>query len=150
MEWSDIKIFLQVVRSHTMTEATSSLQMDHSTISRRIARLEREAGVSLFERAGRRLSLTDEGTRLVVAAEKLESIILREVMTLSEGGATIAGRVRIGATEDFGAHYLASRLASIAGEHAELELELVALPRSFSLATRAVDVLVTRDRPSSG
>lgn len=150
MEWSDIKIFLQVVRDGTMTEATNSLRMDHSTISRRIARLERSAGAPLFERAGRRLSITDEGKRLAAAAEKLESIILREVLSLSEIRATISGRVRIGTTEEFGAHYLAPRLSKIAGDHSELEIELVAMPRAFSLATREVDLVVTMDRPTTG
>jgi len=150
MEWSDIKVFLQVVRGGTMTEATASLRMDHSTISRRIARLEREAGVPLFERAGRRLAITPEGARMAEAAEKLESIILREVMSLSESRAAISGKVRIGCTEEFGAHYLAPRLSHIARGYPELDLELVALPRSFSLATREVDVVVTMDRPASG
>lgn len=150
MEWSDIKVFLQVVRDRTMSEATNSLRMDHSTISRRIARLEREAGVPLFERAGRRLAVTEEGMRLAEAAERLESIILREVMTLAETRSHIAGRVRVGATEEFGAHYLAARLAEIAEDHDELQLDLVAIPRNLSLATREVDVVITMDRPSSG
>ena len=150
MEWSDIKIFLQVVRDGTMTEATNSLRMDHSTISRRIARLERSAGAPLFERAGRRLSITVEGERLAAAAVKLESIILREVLCLSEIRAAISGRVRIGTTEEFGAHYLAPRLAKITGEHSGLEIELVAMPRAFSLATREVDLVVTMDRPTTG
>ncbi len=150
MEWSDIKVFLQVVRDRTMTEATNSLRMDHSTISRRIARLEREAGVPLFERAGRRLTITEEGMRLAESAGKLESIILREVMTLAETRSHISGRVRVGATEEFGAHYLAARLAEIVGDHDELQLDLVAIPRNLSLATREVDVVITMDRPSSG
>lgn len=150
MEWSDIKVFLQVVRDRTMSEATNSLRMDHSTISRRIARLEREAGVPLFERAGRRLAVTEEGMRLAEATEKLESIILREVMMLAETRSHIAGRIRMGATEELGAHYLAARLAEIAGDHDELQLDRVAIPRNLSLATREVDVVITMDRPSSG
>jgi DNA-binding transcriptional LysR family regulator len=150
MEWSDIRVFLQVVREGTMTAATSALRMDHSTISRRIARLEEETGVSLFERAGRRLTLTSEGDKLVLAAEKLESIIIRDVMSLSEDRKRITGQVRIGATEEFGAHYLAWRLAELTASHPGLEIELIALPRTFSLAAREVDVLVTLDRPLTG
>jgi DNA-binding transcriptional LysR family regulator len=150
MEWSDVRVFLQVVREGTMIAATASLRMDHSTISRRIARLEVETGVSLFDRAGRRLVLTAEGAQLVAAAEKMESIILREVMSISDGRDRIVGTVRIGTTEEFGAHYLASRLAGLTAAHPGLEIELVALPRSFSLATREVDLVVTLDRPATG
>jgi DNA-binding transcriptional LysR family regulator len=150
VEWSDIRVFLQVVRAGSMAAATGGLCMDHSTISRRIARLEREAGVPLFDRAGRRLVLTAEGDKLVLAAERLESIIIRDVMTLSEDHEHIAGHVRIGATEEFGGHYLASRLAELTAAHPELEIELVALPRNFSLTTREVDVVITLDRPLTG
>jgi DNA-binding transcriptional LysR family regulator len=150
MEWSDIRVFLQVVREGTMAAATSALRMDHSTISRRIARLEEETGVSLFERAGRRLALTAEGDKLVLAAERLESIIIRDVMSLSGDREHITGQVRIGATEEFGAHYLAWRLAELTASHPGLEIELMALPRTFSLAAREVDVLVTLDRPLTG
>jgi DNA-binding transcriptional LysR family regulator len=150
MEWSDIRVFLHVVRQGSMLAATGALRMDHSTVSRRIARLEREAGIQLFERSRRRLALTEEGEKLVVAAEKLESIILREIMSLSGERNRVAGPVRIGTTEEFGAHYLAPRLSALTAAHPDLEIELVALPRAFSLATREVDVVVTLDRPVKG
>ena len=150
MEWSDIRIFLHVVREGTMVAATGALRMDHSTISRRIARLEREAGFQLFERAGRRLALTEEGQKLAASAEKLESIILREILSLSEERDRIVGPVRIGTTEEFGAHYLAPRLFDLTANHPGLEVELVALPRAFSLGTREVDVVISLDRPETG
>jgi DNA-binding transcriptional LysR family regulator len=150
MEWSDIRVFLQVVRDGTMQAATGSLRLDHSTISRRISRLEREAGVTLFERAGRRLALTAEGEKLVVSAEKVESIVLREVMNLSGEMKQITGHVRIGTTEEFGAHYLAPRLSRLTDTYPDLEIELVASTRTLSLATREVDCVVTLDRPLQG
>jgi DNA-binding transcriptional LysR family regulator len=150
MEWSDIRIFLQVAREGAMARATTALEMDHSTISRRISRLEREAGAPLFERAGRRLVLTAEGDKMVLAAEKLESIILREVLCLSEQSAQIAGPVRVGAAEEFGAHYLARRLPSVMARHPELEIELVATSRHLSLAGREADILITPTRPVTG
>jgi DNA-binding transcriptional LysR family regulator len=150
MEWSDIRIFLQVVREGTMLGATAALRMDHSTISRRISRLEREAGVQLFERAGRRLAMTAEGEKLRASAEKLESIILSEILSLSGQRDQIVGPVRIGTTEEFGAHYLAPRLHALTQAHPGLEIELVALPRTFSLATREVDLVISLDRPANG
>jgi DNA-binding transcriptional LysR family regulator len=73
-------------------------------ISRRIARLEEQTGVPLFDRAGRRLSLTEAGARLLAAGEKVESIIIPDIMSLGESHREIAGRVRIGTSEGFGAH----------------------------------------------
>src|SRR6201991_3859129 len=150
MEWGDIRVFLQVARSGQMAGASKALGLDHSTISRRIARLEEQTGVPLFDRAGRRLSLTEAGAKLLVAAEKLESIILRDVMSLGESRQEIAGRVRIGTSEGFGAHYLAKRLPIMMVAYPGLEIELVALPRNYSLGMREVDIAITMDRPDTG
>jgi DNA-binding transcriptional LysR family regulator len=150
MEWGDIRVFLQVARAGQMAGASRSLGLDHSTISRRIARLEEHTGVPLFERAGRRIALTEEGAKLLAAAEKLESIILRDVMSLGESRQEIAGRVRIGTSEGFGAHYLAKRLPIMMVAYPGLEIELVALPRNFSLGMREVDLAITMDRPDTG
>lgn len=150
MEWSDIGVFLQVAREGSMVGATGRLRMDHSTISRELSRLGRQSGVQLFQRAGRRLALTNEGAKLVLAAEKLESIVLKEVLSLAGERKRIVGPVRIGTTEEFGGHYLAPRLSELTAAYPDLEIELVALPRNFSLATREVDVVVTLDRPATG
>jgi DNA-binding transcriptional LysR family regulator len=150
LEWGDIRVFLQVARAGQMVSASRSLGLDHSTISRRIARLEEKTGVSLFDRAGRRLRLTEDGARLLQAAEKLESIIIRDVQSLGEARQHVSGRVRIGTSEGFGGHYLAPRLSAMIAPYPDLEVELVALPRSYSLGLREVDLAITMDRPGAG
>lgn len=150
MEWGDIRVFLGVARAGQMAGATRTLGLEQSTISRRIVRLEEKMGVSLFERAGRRLSLTSEGSKLLAAAERLESIIIRDVMSLRESNREISGRVRIGTSVGFGAHYLAARLPLLGEMFPGLEIELVALPRTFSLGMRDVDIAIVMDRPETG
>jgi DNA-binding transcriptional LysR family regulator len=150
MEWGDIRVFLGVARVGQMAGATRSLSLDHSTISRRIARLEEKMGVTLFDRAGRRLSLTKEGARLLEAAEKVESIIISEVQSLGESRKQIAGRVRIGTSVGFGAHYLAGRLPRLTAAFPGLEIELMEVPRTYSLGMREVDIAIVMDRPEAG
>jgi len=149
VEWGDIRVFLQVARAGQMAGASRSLGLDHSTISRRIARLEEQTGVALFDRAGRR-RITEDGARLLEAAERLESIIIRDILPLGEARQRVSGRVRIGTSEGFGAHYLAQRLPAMTEPYPDLEVELVALPRSYSLGMREVDFAITMDRPDSG
>ncbi|MCJ2120956.1 LysR family transcriptional regulator [Methylobacterium sp. J-077] len=62
MDWDDLRVFLQVVRSGQMAAAARLLNLDHSTISRRIARLKGQVGATLFDRTARRISITDDGT----------------------------------------------------------------------------------------
>jgi molybdate transport repressor ModE-like protein len=150
MDWDDLRIYLQVVRSAQMKAAARALGLDHTTVGRRIARLEQSLGTPLVERAGRRTVITEQGRRLAETTEELESLILRKVAGLSENQDMAAGRVRIGAPEGFGIGYLARRLALLTAQHAHLETELLAIPRTYSLAAREVDIAITLDRPATG
>lgn len=150
MDWDDLKIFLQLSRTRQMTAAAKALGMDDSTVSRRIARLEAELGLPLVLRAGRRTVITQKGRELAEAANEMESIILRKIAGAADISAELAGVVRIGAPEGLGIAYLAECLARLAAERPGIEIELVALPRSYSLAAREVDIAITLDRPKSG
>lgn len=150
MDWDDLRVFLHVARHGRMGEAARALNIDHSTVSRRIARLEQDLGVLLFERAGRRTRITERGAELLLTAERVESLMLRNVAGLGETAGALTGRVRLGAPEGLGAGYLGRRLGAIAALHPGLEIELVALPRVYSLAAREVDLAITLERPAPG
>lgn len=150
MDWDDLKIFLQLSRTRQMTTAGKALGVDDSTVGRRVAKLEKELGVPLIERAGRRTVITEQGEKLAEAVEEIESIVLRKIAGLGEDQLLVAGRVRVGAPEGFGVGYLAHKLAQMSATNERLETELVALPRTYSLATREVDIAITLDRPGAG
>ena len=69
MDWDDLRIFLQLVRTGRMAGAGRALGLDDTTVGRRVARLEREVGAPLVTRAGRRTLITEEGQKLAQAAE---------------------------------------------------------------------------------
>lgn len=133
-----------------MVAAAKSLGMDDSTVSRRIARLEAELGIALVSRAGRRTALTEKGRELANVASELESIVLRKVTAGAHSGTALNGIVRVGAPEGLGVGYLAEQLAKISSANSNLEIELVALPRNYSLAAREVDIAISLDRPTTG
>ncbi len=150
MDWDDLRIFLQLARAGRMSGAGRALGVDDTTVGRRVARLEQELGTALVSRAGRRTAITEQGQKLAQAAEEIESIILRKVVGLGEAELKLAGRVRVGAPEGLGVGYLARMLAQLSADNPALETELVALPRTYSLASREVDIAITLDRPAAG
>lgn len=150
MDWDDLRIFLQLVRTGRMAGAGRALGLDDTTVGRRVARLEAAVGAPLVTRAGRRTLITEEGQKLAQAAEEMESLVLRKITGLGEGERQPTGRVRVGAPEGLGVGYLAARLAALSADNPKLETELVALPRSYSLASREVDIAITLDRPIAG
>ena len=62
----------------------------------------------------------------------------------------MSGTVRIGAPDGFGVAYLAPRLGRLTAEHRELSIQLVPVPRSFSLSRREADIAITVERPTEG
>lgn len=150
MDWDDLRIFLQLSRAPNMIVAAKALGLDDSTVSRRISRLESNLGIPLVSRAGKRTTLTEKGLELAKTAGELESIVLRKIVGDSVNTGTLAGVVRVGAPEGLGVGYLAEELARISAENTGLETELVALPRSYSLTAREVDIAISLDRPTTG
>lgn len=150
MDWDDLRVFLCIARTGQITEAARLLNVDHSTISRRLSRLEAGLAVKLFNRAGRRLKISPAGENLLSVATHMESVLLSEIGSVAGDTDEISGTVRIGAPEGLGAAYLAAHLDEFRSAYPALDIELVALPQNYSLASREVDIAITLDRPASG
>jgi DNA-binding transcriptional LysR family regulator len=150
MDWDDLRIFLSIARAGTVSEAARQLELDHSTVSRRLSNLETRLAIRLFDRAGRRLAINAAGEQLMRTAERLESGLLSDLAVLEAMQGSRVGTVRIGVPEGLGVGYLAGRLGGLAETYPEIALELVALPQNYSLAAREVDIAITLDRPEFG
>jgi DNA-binding transcriptional LysR family regulator len=149
-DWDDLQAFLAVVRAGRLTVAARKLGVDHSTLSRRIAGLEQAIGATLFDRRTAGYALTAEGERLVPDAEAMESLAIRIRSRQDDAAQGLAGTVRIGTPEAWGTYFFARELRELARMHPELEVELVANPRMFSLSKREADIAVSMTRPEQG
>ena len=150
MDWDHIRIFLAVARAGQLLGAAQQLGLNHATVGRQLTALEDDLGVKLVERQTQGCSLTPAGEALLKSAERMESEVLQVGAEISGARATISGTVRIGAPDGFGNYFLARRLAELANTHRELTIQLVPLPRTFSLSRREADIVVTLDRPKHG
>lgn len=146
-EWSDLKPFLAVARMGKITSAARRLGVEHSTISRRIAALEQALGARLFSREPDGYRLTPQGENLMIAAEQIEAAALRVQAEVGYSDLGISGTVRIGSPDGFGSRFLAPRIGRLADEHPDLDIQLVAIPRNFSLSKREADIAITLSRP---
>ncbi|MBS0509065.1 MAG: LysR family transcriptional regulator [Proteobacteria bacterium] len=149
-EWNDLRVFLTVARLGTISLAGERLGIEHSTVSRRIDRLEAKLGTVLFDRRRSGYSLTDAGSALIPHAEKMENALLEAVeQSLGQAG-FIEGSVRVGTPEAFGINVLAPSLSRLRQQHPGLHVELMAQPQFPSLVTREVEILVTLEPPEMG
>lgn len=149
MNWDDVRIFLAVARQGQILGAAKALALNHATVARRLTALEEALGARLFVRKTNGSDLSSEGEKFLIHAERIESEMLaaREAAGADSG---IAGTVRVGAPDGFGVAFLAPRIGELVERHQGLRIELVPVPRTFSLSRREADIAVTLERPSEG
>jgi DNA-binding transcriptional LysR family regulator len=73
MDWNNLKFFLALAETGSLSRASEKLRVDHSTVARRIEMLERDLGVRLVERLSRAYRLTAEGEQVRDRAREVET-----------------------------------------------------------------------------
>lgn len=150
MNWDDVRIFLAVARAGQILAASKRLALNHATLSRRLTALEEALGTRLFIRRTNGCELTSEGEGFLASAERMETEMLAAQARLGRTDTAIAGTVRIGAPDGFGVSFLAPRMGQLIERHPELKIQLVPVPRAFSLSSREADIAITLERPEQG
>lgn len=149
MDWDDLRIFLAVARTESLSGAGRRLGMDASTIGRRIARLEGAVGAALFAKTPQGYALTAEGARLVAPAEAAEQGA-NAAAEATRRDAGLTGQLRIGAPDGC-ANYLLPQVArDLCIAHPGLEIQIVALPRVVNLTKREADMAIAVSPPDTG
>ena len=140
-DWDDLRVFIAAARGGTAAAAAKRLNLDATTVGRRIAALESALKATLFVRGRTGLQLTATGARLLETAAPVESAM----NAVAEAGRAdlVAGTVRISASEGFGGRILAPALPQLRTRHPDLSIELIANPGFMSPLKREVDVAVT-------
>ena len=124
MELRTLRYFLAVAREENMTEAANVLHVTQPTLSRQIAELERELGVTLFERTNRSCVLTGEGMRLRQRAEEILSLVDQAEAELADAEGALTGTIRIGAGETQAMRLVLSTFAALHRDHPGVTVEL--------------------------
>ncbi|MGL4635139.1 MAG: LysR family transcriptional regulator [Beijerinckiaceae bacterium] len=150
MDWDNVRIFLAVARTGQFLAAARQLSIDHATVARRITVLETALGTKLFDRRTSGCTVTAGGERFLAAAERIEAEMLQAQSDVTANDLEVAGTVRIGAPDGFGTLFLSGVLGELSRLHPALTIQLVPVPRAFSLTKREADIAITIDRPEIG
>jgi DNA-binding transcriptional LysR family regulator len=132
----------------TIAEAADALAFTPSAVSQQLAQLQREAGVALLRKVGRRLELTDAGRTLVARADELLARIEEIDAELAAQAEEVAGTVRVGAFQTAASAIVIPALDRLAASHPRLRVELVEAEAEESLPALergAVDVAIAEE-----
>jgi len=140
MNWDDLRVFLTVDSAGSLAGAARALAVNHSTVLRRLNKLESNLAVRLFEHLPTGYTLTAAGEALRDRLHGVEDEIGAAQRQLSGLDTALTGVIRITTTDTLARGLLMPRLAAFSAKHPGIELQLVVNNRFSSLTKREADV----------
>ncbi|HVH35819.1 MAG TPA: LysR substrate-binding domain-containing protein [Tahibacter sp.] len=146
-DWEHYRTFLGVLEHASLSAAARALGLAQPTVGRHVAALEKSLGLSLFTRSPSGLLPTEAALELRRHAEAMRSHAAALRRTAAGSGGSIAGSVRVSASEVVGIEVLPPILARLQAEHPRLAVELVLSNRVQDLLQREADIAVRMTPP---
>ncbi|MHA7882361.1 LysR family transcriptional regulator [Nitratireductor rhodophyticola] len=147
LDWNLLRAFHATATLGSLSAAARHLSLTQPTLSRQIIALEAELGVELFERIGRRLSLSPTGSALLEHIERMGDAADAFSLAASGNVQALTGRVSISATDTFSAYVLPEILDRIRLEAPQLSVMVVASNDLSDLHRREADIAIRHVAP---
>ncbi|MEE4383068.1 MAG: LysR family transcriptional regulator [Pseudomonadales bacterium] len=146
-DWALVRSFLAAAETGSSAAAARTLGTSQPTVSRHIAELERQLGVTLFDRRRDGLVPTEKGLELLEQARAMRAAadgISRRAEGMHDD---LAGTVRVTASEVIAIEYLPAAVAAIRQDHPQLSVELVSSNEAIDVTRREADIAVRMFEP---
>lgn len=141
-----VRIFVKVVDCGSFSRAADVLALPKSTVSKAIARLERELDVTLLVRTTRTLSPTAAGRAYFEECRAAISTLELAQRTVAGRDREVAGLVRLTSPEDYGAHVVSPALAELVRRHPALSFDVRYTDQVLDLVRDGFDLAVRLGR----
>lgn len=147
VDWADFKVMLALSKGGSIAGAARELNVDNSTVSRRLAELEHDLGATLAVRGGREFKFTSEGELALAAAREMFQAAKRAQNKIQASRVELSGRLRISIPPLLSQVVLPFR-DLLASAHPELTLEFVGSVRIANITAGEADIAVRMVPPS--
>ena len=147
-DWNRARAFLVTAEEGSFSAAARALGSTQPTLSRQVAALEEELGVTLFARVGTGLELTETGLSLLEVVRPMGRAATQVSLVAAGAGQRVTGPVTITAAEATCAFLLPPLVATLRVDHPGIEVRLVASNQIQNLHRRDADIAVRGVRPS--
>ena len=146
-DWNQVRAFLVAAEEGSFSAAARALHLTQPTLGRQVAGLEEHLGVTLFERTGRMLSLTDSGEELLAHVRAMGEAAELISLTASGQSQSIRGQVSITASDALACYHLPEILVGLRAFAPEIEIEVLATNEVQDLRRREADIAIRNVRP---
>jgi DNA-binding transcriptional LysR family regulator len=147
-DWNNTRAFLVTAEEGTLSAAAKALGLTQPTLSRQVAALEAEMGITLFERVGQRLVLTEAGMALLEFARSMGTAASQFSLGVTGQSQQIEGTVVISAGELDAVFRLPKIIAKLRLEEPGIDIEVVVTNETSDLKRREADIAIRSFRPT--
>ncbi len=146
--WDDFRLVQAIAETGSLAGAAAALNVNHSTVFRRLGTLEHQLGVRLFERARTGYAPTSTGEEMVRLAARMGEEVLAVERRITGQDLRPSGELRVTTNDTFLVHLATPVLASFRRAYPEITLDIVVANQTLSLSKRDADVAIrATDRP---
>ncbi|MFL3654090.1 MAG: LysR family transcriptional regulator [Halioglobus sp.] len=124
MDTQNLRAFLLVAESGSFSEAAKKLHLTQPAVSKRVAQLEAQLNVSLFDRIGRRISITEAGEALLPHARAVHLELQAAQQSVRDLAGEVRGRLRLATSHHIGLHRLPPLLSFFSKAYPAVQLDI--------------------------
>ena len=147
MDWNDLRFFLEVARTNSLTKTASKLKVSQSTVSRRISALENSLQTRLFLHHQTGYFLTDAGEDVLKYAEEVEGKVGTLEKKIFGRDQTPTGNVRLATTVMLANYLIVPALPRFRARYPDITLELITGINTVSVIRNDADIALRLVRP---
>lgn len=147
-DWNQARAFLATAEEGSLSAAARVLGQTQPTLGRQVTALEEELGITLFERVGRSLMLTEAGQALLPHVRAMADAASLFSLSAAGQSQTVEGCVTITATDVVAAYHLPPILARLRDMAPGIEVRVVASNSIQDLLRREADIAIRHTRPT--
>lgn len=149
MNWDDLRIVMAVHECGSYAAAGERLRIDESTVARRLARLQRNLGLPLFEAVDGVRRPTAQGEEILAQVAQIARHVER-IAEVERPGEGPVGQIRIAATPSVAVGVLAPELPAFLSAHPGLTLQVLTSTENVNFSRWQADLAVRLMKPEKG
>lgn len=139
---NDMMVFLAVIDAGSFTAAAERLNIPKANLSRKVARLEKQLGVTLLERTTRSQHLTEAGQSYLQHCKRIQEEVDLAEASMAQALSEVKGQLRVGASVGIGHEILKPSLGAFMHQYPDVNLQLSLLNRRVDLIEEGFDLVI--------
>jgi DNA-binding transcriptional LysR family regulator len=142
LAWDDFRLVKAVADAGGLTGAAAALNVNHSTVFRRLGQIEEQLGLPLFERRKTGYMATPAGEEMANLAARMDEDVTSFARRIAGRDITPSGEVRVTTTDTLFLHFLIPIFAAFRKAHPSIRLDIVIGNQALNLSKRDADVAI--------